>query len=252
MKHSDALQCCLLVLSMFDCGKGYNAENDEKHWAHQRVQMSHQSQAGFLFLEITEPSNLIVDMGRSIPAILNYTIPCQDKKSIYILGVQSSNNDVFVLKGNTTFEVTCEDAVKIDLIFSEQNVSVNEVVSYSTNHSSKTLAAKGSVRVDINGILLGIASMDVKLNNGDMSTSDVKESINGSVVAEKSFTVGVVRPITLVDQVFRIVIGVVISLVLLGFGCGLNLEVVKECLKKPIAPGIGLGCQYILMPLVMH
>lgn len=36
----------------------------------------------------------------------------------------------------------------------------------------------------------------------------------------------------------------------MGFGCKLDLGIVKECLKKPVAPGIGFGCQYLVMPLL--
>ena len=34
------------------------------------------------------------------------------------------------------------------------------------------------------------------------------------------------------------------------FGIGLDLERVKKFIKRPIAPGIGMACQFVLMPLV--
>ena len=34
------------------------------------------------------------------------------------------------------------------------------------------------------------------------------------------------------------------------FGVSLDLTKVKEILKKPVAPCIGMSCQYLLLPLV--
>ena len=260
MKCGDVFTFSYHVLLIFaTCNVNVSGSDVEKEGEKQPLFESDQTghpllKTDFPVFEITEPSKeLLIEMGSNIPIVLNYTIACQSTNSVYTLSVRSSNTFVFVLKGNSTFEVTCEEAVEVDFNLSSQNVSENEGhYSYTTNHSSLILATRGSVRMSINGILLGIESMHVQLKNGGPTSSlNVTESVNDSVISERRFTVGVLRPVTLVDIVFRIVIGVAVSLVLLGFGCGLNLEVVKECLKKPIAPGIGLGCQYILMPLVI-
>lgn len=36
----------------------------------------------------------------------------------------------------------------------------------------------------------------------------------------------------------------------IGMGCKIDLDVVKEVLRRPIAPSIGFCCQFIVMPLV--
>ena len=246
MKRSDVLTFCSIVLLIFACSVNVMGAVYEHVGKEDTL-------TEFPILEIEEPGEILIEMGSKVPIMLNYTIACPNLENVYTLSVRSSNIFVFELKGNTTFDITCEDATDIDLILSMQNVSQTEKpFSYTTNSTAPALVTQGSIIVDINGILLGIESMHIQLKNGGHATlSDVTGNVSDSVIAERRFTVGVLRPMTLVDIVFRIVIGVAVSLVLLGFGCGLNLEVVKECLKKPIAPGIGLGCQYILMPLVM-
>lgn len=53
-----------------------------------------------------------------------------------------------------------------------------------------------------------------------------------------------------IDEVFRIVLYVVIVLATAGMGVKVDFLIIKHALKKPIAPIIGLCCQYIGMPLV--
>ncbi|BFZ12739.1 hypothetical protein BsWGS_15778 [Bradybaena similaris] len=55
------------------------------------------------------------------------------------------------------------------------------------------------------------------------------------------------RPI---DEVFRVVLYVVIVLATAGMGVKVDFLIIKHTLKKPIAPIIGLCCQYLGMPLI--
>ncbi|XP_067943392.1 ileal sodium/bile acid cotransporter-like [Watersipora subatra] len=65
------------------------------------------------------------------------------------------------------------------------------------------------------------------------------------------YSVGVTRPPPQIqDRIYIYGIMVLVTLTTFTFGLGLDLKKVKEYLKKPIAPGIGMGCQFIVMPLV--
>lgn len=52
------------------------------------------------------------------------------------------------------------------------------------------------------------------------------------------------------DKVFRIVLYNVIVLATIGMGVKIDFAVIRNVLKNPIAPIIGLCCQYLCMPLV--
>ncbi|CAL1540661.1 unnamed protein product [Lymnaea stagnalis] len=55
-----------------------------------------------------------------------------------------------------------------------------------------------------------------------------------------------------IDKVFRILLYIVIILATIGMGVSVELAVVKAVLRRPVAPLIGLGCQYICMPLLAY
>lgn len=53
----------------------------------------------------------------------------------------------------------------------------------------------------------------------------------------------------------KIFIHVVIAMVIVAYinmGCAIDLQVIKQTLRKPVAPAIGLASQYLFMPLVGH
>ncbi len=50
--------------------------------------------------------------------------------------------------------------------------------------------------------------------------------------------------------IFVSTLGCLIILANLLMGCQLNLDVVWSVLKRPVAPGIGFCCQFLLMPMV--
>ncbi|ESO95075.1 hypothetical protein LOTGIDRAFT_93838, partial [Lottia gigantea] len=62
--------------------------------------------------------------------------------------------------------------------------------------------------------------------------------------------VTVIKTKRLIDHIFRFCISFMLITTTIGFGCKTDLDVVKESLKRPIAPGIGVICQYLLMPLI--
>ena len=66
----------------------------------------------------------------------------------------------------------------------------------------------------------------------------------------QSVRVAVVRKQRVLDHIFTGVISVFVLLANIGMGCKIDLDVVKAVLKKPFAPAIGFGCQFIFMPLV--
>ncbi|CAG5126670.1 unnamed protein product [Candidula unifasciata] len=55
-----------------------------------------------------------------------------------------------------------------------------------------------------------------------------------------------------IDEVFRVVLYVVIVLATAGMGVKVDFFIIKHTLRKPVAPIIGLGCQYICMPLIAY
>ncbi|XP_013785213.1 ileal sodium/bile acid cotransporter-like [Limulus polyphemus] len=64
--------------------------------------------------------------------------------------------------------------------------------------------------------------------------------------------VSVIRKENKLITVFIASVATLVSLSYVSMGCALDLNVIKDVLKKPVAPAVGFGCQYILMPLIAY
>ena len=64
------------------------------------------------------------------------------------------------------------------------------------------------------------------------------------------YPVVVVRNTGIQDQIYHIVIQILLGLLNFAFGCELNMAVIWSFMKRPLAPSIGFCSQFLLMPLV--
>uniref|UniRef100_A0A023G4R9 Putative sodium-bile acid cotransporter ixodes scapularis sodium-bile acid cotransporter n=1 Tax=Amblyomma triste TaxID=251400 RepID=A0A023G4R9_AMBTT len=62
----------------------------------------------------------------------------------------------------------------------------------------------------------------------------------------------VVRELTAFSMGFGAVIGVLVALNNVNVGCQLDMHVVFSQIKRPVAPAIGMFCQFVFMPLVSY
>ena len=210
--------------------------------------ISTDSMAQVPHVTLTRPEKIELMMGGDLEVVFDYSIPCNNLNNLHLIQIESGSPDLFTLKGNATFQVPCEDAELTQQHFNDKNISKPDVLHATTTINAELLAVEGSVRITLNGVLLGIGTLNLKLEEtGRNAVADVGERTSHA----DRFNVNVIRVMRPVDEAFRVIVACFVSLVIMGFGCSLDLEVVKKCLKKPIAPGLGLACQYILMPLVM-
>lgn len=73
---------------------------------------------------------------------------------------------------------------------------------------------------------------------------------NNSTVAEEAIDVTVIREVRVVDTIFTSSVATLVSIIYINFGCALDWNALKQNLKKPIGPLIGLTTQFGLMPTV--
>ena len=66
----------------------------------------------------------------------------------------------------------------------------------------------------------------------------------------RNYPVSVVNGNKILQTIFVVVLTVLIVVANALMGCELNLDIVRDTLRRPIAPAIGLACQFVLMPLV--
>lgn len=98
-------------------------------------------------------------------------------------------------------------------------------------------------RIAVRGKFLG-------RDNLIITASDVKDDSTKEVELVEFYPVSIIRKASVLDTVFVVVIAVLVSINTVNMGCHLDLQVVKDNLKRPCAIGIGFTSQYVFMPLV--
>lgn len=102
----------------------------------------------------------------------------------------------------------------------------------------------------LHGVLLGRTNVEIYANVGDDDPGAKKTGTK--VVLIETYSVTVIRNPRILDHIFTGTIAVIVIVINIGFGCMIDLKVVKDILKKPIVPVLGLCCQYIINPLIAY
>ena len=84
----------------------------------------------------------------------------------------------------------------------------------------------------------------------DIPTTNKENLVDDWQKLDVIYKVAVIREDRALDRIFLITIIVLLLIANVGMGCKIDLDVVKEVLRRPIAPTIGFCCQFIVMPLV--
>ena len=84
----------------------------------------------------------------------------------------------------------------------------------------------------------------------DIPTTDKQNVADDWQKLDIRYKVAVIREDRALDRIFLVSIIVLLLIANVGMGCKIDLDVVKDVLRRPIAPTIGFCCQFIIMPLV--
>jgi len=102
-----------------------------------------------------------------------------------------------------------------------------------------------SISVNVTGTFLGFTSIK----------SSIEETLKtGSITAKPSdnplqLTVTRSKAKKTASKIFGYSVAALISFAYINFGCALDLNVMKEVLRKPVGPAIGFVTQFIFMPI---
>ena len=99
---------------------------------------------------------------------------------------------------------------------------------------------------NISGKFLGYTEVkaQLKYKNEILEESMAKQT--------KILDVAVLRKKTIQSKLFAYSVAILVSLAYINMGCALDLDVVKNTLKRPIGPAIGFICQFLVMPLLAY
>ena len=98
----------------------------------------------------------------------------------------------------------------------------------------------GSLNITVEARFIGKAKLLFRFaRDGHVETETTRE-----------YRVIVIRVRSQLMKIFIAVTAILMIILNVGFGCSIDMEVIREILQKPIAPVIGALCQFLLMPLV--
>lgn len=137
------------------------------------------------------------------------------------------------------FNVTCDSSCSEGIAISSLDDDVASITGNVTYIKTDANTYNGSFTVQ--GNLLGRTLLKFTLKD---STG------RNQTVIKSDYQVDVLRIPKALDTVFTVVVAILVGLNTIGFGCKLDLKVIKEILKKPSAPVVGFVCQYVGMPMI--
>ncbi|KAF2361006.1 Bile acid:sodium symporter/arsenical resistance protein Acr3 [Trinorchestia longiramus] len=96
---------------------------------------------------------------------------------------------------------------------------------------------------EASGEFLGFSKLKFVLSNG---------SNDEELMESEEIDVKVERGPRVLDKIFVHVVVLLVIILYVNMGCTIELDIVKSTLRRPVAPLIGLLCQYIFMPLCSY
>ena len=91
---------------------------------------------------------------------------------------------------------------------------------------------------------LGLAELSFYVHEGSENADEETDLVYDG------YRVIVLRERDVWDDVYRYGIITFAIIIYFGFGCQIDLQMIWTICKKPIAPAIGVFCQFVIMPLV--
>ncbi|KAH9499719.1 hypothetical protein Btru_077657 [Bulinus truncatus] len=108
----------------------------------------------------------------------------------------------------------------------------------------------GNISISVSGKLPGRTQLILCAMPSNDSALFKKGSEDPCVSDKMYYKLFVERRQRPIDVVFNIVLVLLVVLTNIGMGAKIDLNVMKTELKRPIAPAIGLCCQFLIMPMV--
>lgn len=158
------------------------------------------------------------------------------------------------------FNITIYDSDSLVMLAKSSDEEIVSVVSsgwYELNGNSST-----NTTVKIRGVFLGRAYINFHVNKQyptSLPSSPVLPKGGNSTILNvtewyhisgEDFEVVVTREDTVLNTIFTATVIVLVCLANVAMGCKTDILVVRETLRKPIAPVTGLLSQFIIMPMV--
>ncbi|XP_045194153.2 ileal sodium/bile acid cotransporter-like [Mercenaria mercenaria] len=196
----------------------------------------------------------------------DYSIVCVSRNVSFLLTVSVPGQQNLEIIGNAQFKISCENAKVAEI---EQSLHWNKTGKAEQEKILRRLyIADGRLDIQMQSGIIGYNDVKFSIekagnksenmdSSNDIDATSLPSNVSSFVILDPensfktlTYTIRTIRKMRPIDKLFRVIVYAVQIFVATGFGAKLDLQVVKENLFRPVAPGIGLACQYLLMPLI--
>ena len=177
-------------------------------------------------------------------------------------------NYTLAFAGPAVLRASSDNTAIAELVSSATYTLQNHTTGHPSTPEGNTTSLHGATRLlSVRGVFLGRTKISFHLrtvplvsnSSGEggyevQGTRDNPGAADGHVWTELpvKYNVAIVRKEGAIDKVFMAVVFIFIVFANIGMGCKVDLAVVKQTLKRPVAPVVGLCSQFIFMPLVSN
>lgn len=176
-----------------------------------------------------------------------------------LLTIAFAHNSSIVNIGHDKIKVFEKEKIKVNFTINWKNVkNIHHYSDFNfnveTERSDVASVLEGQHILNRDNAVSEITNISVILLGKQLGFTRLQYSFisvnNDEIISEGSYLVGVIQSDTKIRIAFTIVMSILVMINNINMGCQLDLNVIKNALKRPVAVAIGFFSQFLFMPLV--
>ncbi|GIY13178.1 hypothetical protein CEXT_193401 [Caerostris extrusa] len=180
-----------------------------------------------------------------------------------LLGVQENEEHDVLFEINwrnntniTTAYSTGEFSMGFNITIFSEDPEILQLVNSSYSECIGYNEDTGNFSFTVKGVFLGYTNIKVNLKTTSKGCRIGKDEELTSSTEESSkdfdLSVSVIRPPSILVNSVTGVFAALVAFNFINMGVQLDIESIKQCLRRPIGPAIGFFCQFLFMPLASY
>ena len=110
--------------------------------------------------------------------------------------------------------------------------------------------AEWTTHLNVTGNFLGFTSVRAFVRDRRIEKPLSSYLKAGDLPASANLDLSITRKKTIASKLFGYSVALLISIAYINMGCAIDLDVIRESIRRPVGPTIGFVCQFVVMPLI--
>ncbi|KAL5232650.1 hypothetical protein ACI65C_000060 [Semiaphis heraclei] len=158
------------------------------------------------------------------------------------LEMGSSTKIVFYTQTNTTWE---DEDLRLQVISTDEDVAYPSRHFFELPQNNSMPSSLWENSFNLTTEFLGYTKLCLQVVKFENNT--VQYVLNSS---EVHMNIKVVRKPQLIDKIFVICVAVLMTIIFINLGCAIDVDQLKLCVRKPIAPVASFFAQFLILPIL--